>query len=75
MQIWPRFHQLDVVRKLLADTGRHGAGKRYLIQHSAGERQVELDCLARAPVDRPCQKGKPQGLPLPVPHPMRRRLP
>jgi type I restriction enzyme R subunit len=36
LQIWPRFHQLDVVRKLLADAGRHGAGKRYLIQHSAG---------------------------------------
>ncbi|MDE2321058.1 MAG: type I restriction endonuclease subunit R [candidate division NC10 bacterium] len=36
VQIWPRFHQLDVVRKLLADVGRHGAGKRYLIQHSAG---------------------------------------
>jgi len=35
-QIWPRYHQLDVVRKLLADAGRNGAGKRYLIQHSAG---------------------------------------
>ena len=35
-QIWPRYHQLDVVRRLLADTRRHGAGKRYLIQHSAG---------------------------------------
>ena len=35
-QIWPRYHQLDVVRKLLADAGQHGAGKRYLIQHSAG---------------------------------------
>ena len=35
-QIWPRYHQLDVVRKLLADAGEHGAGKRYLIQHSAG---------------------------------------
>ena len=35
-QIFPRFHQLDVVRKLLADVARHGAGKRYLIQHSAG---------------------------------------
>src|SRR6266540_895270 len=33
VQIWPRFHQLDVVRKLLADAGRHAAGKRYLIQH------------------------------------------
>jgi type I restriction enzyme R subunit len=29
-QIFPRFHQLDVVRKLLADAGEHGAGKRYL---------------------------------------------
>ena len=24
-QIWPRYHQLDVVRRLLADTGTHGA--------------------------------------------------
>ncbi len=36
MQIWPRYHQLDVVRKLLADARQHGAGLRYLIQHSAG---------------------------------------
>ncbi len=35
-QIFPRFHQLDVVRTLLADTQAQGAGKRYLIQHSAG---------------------------------------
>ena len=35
-QIWPRYHQLDVVRRLLADIRQHGAGKRYLIQHSAG---------------------------------------
>ena len=36
VQIFPRYHQLDVVRKLLADTREHGCGKRYLIQHSAG---------------------------------------
>ena len=36
MQVWPRFHQLDVVRKLLADCAANGAGRRYLIQHSAG---------------------------------------
>lgn len=36
LQIWPRFHQLDVVRRLLADARTHGAGRRYLIQHSAG---------------------------------------
>lgn len=35
-QIWPRFHQLGVVRKSLANVAAHGAGKRYLIQHSAG---------------------------------------
>ena len=34
--IFPRFHQLDVVRKLLADVSAHGAGRNYLIQHSAG---------------------------------------
>ena len=36
VQIWPRYHQLDVVRRLLADAQTHGAGRRYLIQHSAG---------------------------------------
>lgn len=36
VQIFPRYHQLDAVRKLLAHTGQHGAGNRYLIQHSAG---------------------------------------
>lgn len=36
VQIWPRFHQLDAVRRLLADVAEHGAGHRYLIQHSAG---------------------------------------
>ena len=36
VQIWPRYQQLDVVRRLLADARRDGAGKRYLIQHSAG---------------------------------------
>ncbi len=35
-QIWPRYHQLDVVRKLLEDVRAWGVGKRYLIQHSAG---------------------------------------
>jgi len=35
-QIFPRYHQLDVVRKLLADARTTGAGRRYLIEHSAG---------------------------------------
>lgn len=34
--IFPRFHQLDVVRKLIADVKEHGTGANYLIQHSAG---------------------------------------
>ena len=34
--IFPRYHQLDVVTKLLADVKENGAGKSYLIQHSAG---------------------------------------
>jgi len=36
LQIFPRYHQLDVVRKLLKDVKENGVGKRYLIQHSAG---------------------------------------
>jgi len=33
---FPRYHQLDVVRKLIADAGQKGVGQTYLIQHSAG---------------------------------------
>ena len=35
-QLWPRYHQLDAVRKLLADASARGVGARYLVQHSAG---------------------------------------
>jgi type I restriction enzyme R subunit len=34
--IFPRYHQLDATRKLVADVYEHGAGGKYLIQHSAG---------------------------------------
>ena len=34
--VWPRYHQLEVVRKLLQETRTKGVGNRYLIQHSAG---------------------------------------
>lgn len=34
--IFPRYHQLDVVRRILADTKAKGAGHHYLVQHSAG---------------------------------------
>ena len=34
--VFPRYHQLDATRKLVADVLAHGAGQRYLIQHSAG---------------------------------------
>lgn len=34
--IFPRYHQLDVVTRLLADVKANGAGHNYLIQHSAG---------------------------------------
>lgn len=35
-QIFPRYHQLSVVKSLLNDAKRDGVGGRYLIQHSAG---------------------------------------
>lgn len=35
-QIFPRYHQLAVVRALLADARAAGVGRRYLVQHSAG---------------------------------------
>lgn len=36
VQVFPRYHQLDVVRCVFADALAKGAGERYLIQHSAG---------------------------------------
>lgn len=34
--VWPRYHQLDAVRKMLDATKRNGVGQKFLIQHSAG---------------------------------------
>lgn len=34
--VWPRYHQLEVVRQLLAETRAKGVGQKFLIQHSAG---------------------------------------
>ena len=34
--IFPRYHQLDCVRQLVAHARRYGAGRNYLVQHSAG---------------------------------------
>ena len=36
VMIFPRYHQLDVVRSLIEHTKAHGTGKNYLVQHSAG---------------------------------------
>ncbi len=43
-QIFPRFHQLTCVRELCADARKHGAGRRYLNQHSAGSGKT--NCIA-----------------------------
>ena len=34
--IFPRYHQYDVVKKIISDVKENGTGKNYLIQHSAG---------------------------------------
>ena len=34
--VFPRYHQLDCVRRIVADCKKNGTGQRYLIQHSAG---------------------------------------
>jgi type I restriction enzyme, R subunit len=43
-QIFPRYHQLSCVRELTQDAKAHGAGKRYLNQHSAGSGKT--NCIA-----------------------------
>ena len=49
-QIWPRYHQLDAVRRLLADAGAHGADRRCPIQHSAGSGKSNMAALVRPPL-------------------------
>lgn len=54
--IFPRYHQLDVVRKLLADVRAKGTGRRYLIQHSAGSgKSNSIGWLTHQLID--CERG------------------
>ncbi|HPG60023.1 MAG TPA: DEAD/DEAH box helicase family protein, partial [Candidatus Wallbacteria bacterium] len=51
-QIFPRYHQLDVVRKILASAKSDAVGTRYLIQHSAGSgKSNSISWLAHQLVD------------------------
>ena len=50
VQIFPRYHQLDVVRRLLEAAKAQELGARYLIQHSAGSgKSIEVTDAARRP--------------------------
>jgi type I restriction enzyme R subunit len=45
--IFPRYHQMRSVRRLVADTRKRGTGERYLIQHSAGSgKSISIAVLA-----------------------------
>ena len=58
-QIWPRYHQLDLVRQILADVKAAGAGQKYLVQHSAGSgKSNSIAWLARQLIESKTQ-GKP----------------
>lgn len=58
-QIFPRYHQLDAVRAVLADVGERGVGHRYLIQHSAGSgKSNTIAWTAHALVDVEGEDGK-----------------
>ena len=57
--IFPRYHQLDVVHKLVADVRQKGVWQHYLIQHSAGSgksNSIALD--VDAPSTRNVSVGK-----------------
>ena len=77
-QVFPRFHQRDVVHEVLAHVSAHGPGARYLIEHSAGSGKSnsiawlahQLIALTRdpgSPLPRPATKergeGRGEGLP------------
>lgn len=58
--IFPRYHQLRAVRMLLADSQKHGAGRRHLIQHSAGSgKSNSIAWLAHQLVDLKGEGARP----------------
>ena len=60
LQIWPRYHQLDAVRRLLGDAAEHGAGRKYLIQHSAGSgKSNSIAWLAHQLIELERDGGRP----------------
>ncbi|MDN5869120.1 MAG: DEAD/DEAH box helicase family protein [Nitrococcus sp.] len=67
--IFPRYHQLEVVRRLLAHTAEHGVGNSYLIQHSAGSgKSNSITWAAYQLIDSyPAQLGLPGARALDVP--------
>ncbi len=67
---FPRYHQLDVVRKLVDDAGKNGVGKTYLIQHSAGSGKsnsitwAAYQLIETYPLNETAAGGKGMGSPL-----------
>jgi type I restriction enzyme R subunit len=57
-QIFPRFHQLGVVREVLTDVKDHGVGKRYLVQQSAGSGKSNSIAWLAHQLVRVCHSGK-----------------
>jgi len=55
-QIFPRYHQLDVVRKLLAGAAAHGGGAALFDPTFRRQRQVQLHRLAGPPAYRSRQR-------------------
>ena len=60
--IFPRYHQLDVTRKLISAVLEKGPGQKYLIQHSAGSGKTKSIAWDRPLLQRPAQRREPQGL-------------
>lgn len=59
VQIFPRYHQLETVRKLTAHAQAHGAGYAYLNQHSAGSgKTIEIATLANSLATLHCDQDK-----------------
>jgi type I restriction enzyme R subunit len=59
---FPRFHQRDAVRRLVADARQRGAGRRYLIQHralAAGSRTASLGSPTGSPCCTTTRTGAP----------------
>jgi len=60
--IFPRYHQLECVRQLVTSAKEEGPGEDYLIQHSTGEWEEQVNRVAGSPARVAARRPRRRGI-------------